>query len=649
MPDMPDGPGLTMLPRGAAGSPAVPAAARPGLARRGWASARGRLYGPARKVLRACAARPGAAGAVVLAAWYLWCYLGDRSLPGNDLRQPLGWWDWWDQGKYIESARALAAGALSPDRHWYPLGYSLMGAPFTRWSQGHPMLPVNLASLLLCYAGFLAFARRVGVGRGWAAALFLVAAAGSRMLFEGWIVPWSTTPAAALIWLLLATAAGHMQGARRPFLVGLLAAAIPLVRPTELVLAVPCVLAVIASDLWRPPARGQLAGSGRPEDGNLRGGWARARRVRDLGLLALGGLLAVVPYGLLHWRIYGLGPSPYMAMSTGVGFTLHDFGWKAYTVLSDPRAWFLDGRGLLWRAPYAALAVAGLAVAWAHGRAAVLLAALTVVHSVLYLFLRGPAADGAVAVLQRALLAMGAARPGGAGLLGGAGPAAVAPGAAVPAGARGGGGVAAAAVRAGGAGRGGGGGAGKDAGLRRAATGVRRGVLHRACAAGQHGGDARLRRAAGHPGAGGDAGLCAAPVLWRRSGLGGAAAGLGGRCGAGALWHGVAAGGAVLDAACGLQEAGAELPAAGAGVLGHDGTLEGAAPFGMTPGQAGSGMVSGLTPALTDLAVPQSAVPGSAIPATRCLPGFHRSADASTRCHDSSASGAVSTMQAMIG
>jgi len=395
MPDTPDGPGLTMLPRGAAGSPAVPAAARPSLARRGWASARGRLDGPARKVLRACAARPGAAGAVVLAAWYLWCYLGDRSLPGNDPRYPLGWWGWWDQGKYIESARALAAGALAPDRHWYPLGYSLMGAPFTRWSQGHPMLPVNLASLLLCYAGFLAFARRVGVGRGWAAALFLAAAAGSRMLFEGWIVPWSTTPAAALIWLLLATAAGHMQGARRPFLVGLLAAAIPLVRPTELVLAVPCVLAVIASDLWRPPARGQPAGNGRPEDGNLRGGWVRARwardgwawdrRVRDLGLLALGGLLAVVPYGLLHWRIYGLEPSPYMAMSTGVGFTLHGFGWKAYTVLSDPRAWFLDGRGLLWRAPYAALALAGLAVAWAHGRAAALVAALTVVHSVLYL------------------------------------------------------------------------------------------------------------------------------------------------------------------------------------------------------------------------------------------------------------------------
>jgi len=381
-------------PSGAALPSAQAAAPRPGLLARGRVMAQRLVAGPAGSFLRACAARPGTAGAAALAAWYLWCYLGDPSMPGNDLQQPLGWWSWWDQSQYIESARALATGALVPIRHWYPLGYSLMGAPFTRWSHAHPMLPVNLASLLLCYAGFLAFARRAGVERGWAVALFLAGAAGDRTLFEGWIVPWNTIPAAALIWLLLATVAGHMQGARRPFLVGLLAAAIPLVRPTELVLAVPCVLAAIASGLWRPPPRERPAGDGR-QDGEPGGGWMRARWardgwvrdrwMRDLGLLALGGLLAVVPYGLLHWRIYGLGPSPYMAMSTGVGFTLHGFGWKAYTVLSDPQAWFLDGLGLLWRAPYAALAPAGLAVAWAHGRAAVLLAVLAVVHSVLYL------------------------------------------------------------------------------------------------------------------------------------------------------------------------------------------------------------------------------------------------------------------------
>jgi hypothetical protein len=153
-----------------------------------------------------------------------------------------------------------------------------------------------------------------------------------------------------------------MQGVRRPFVLGLLATAIPLMRPTELVLALPCLLAAAGSDLLRRPAR----------------------PMRDLGLLAAGGLLLAVPYGLLHWRIYGLQPSMYMALSGGVGFSLHDLGWKAYTLLLDPRPWFLDGRGLLWHAPYAALALAGVAVSWAHGRAAALLALLLVIHSVLY-------------------------------------------------------------------------------------------------------------------------------------------------------------------------------------------------------------------------------------------------------------------------
>ena len=326
-------------------------------------------------MLRTIAARPGAAGALALTAWYLWCFLGDRYLPGNNTQYPLGWWGWFDQGKYLDSAQSLMAGRLVPDRHWYPLGYSALAAPFTRWSHGHPFLPVNLGSLLLCYAGFLAFARRVGVGRGWAVALFLVGAAGSRVLFEGWIVPWNTIPVAALIWLLLAATAAHMQGERQPLLIGLLAAAIPLVRPTELLLAAPCVLAALAASLRRPQVRQGMAA-----DGQVRRRW-----LRDVALLAAGGLMAAAPYGVLHWRIYGMEPSPYMMMSTGLGFTLHDLGWKAYTLLADPRDWFLDGRGLLWRAPWAALAPAGLVVAWAHGRAAVLLAVLVVLHAVLYL------------------------------------------------------------------------------------------------------------------------------------------------------------------------------------------------------------------------------------------------------------------------
>ncbi len=359
-------------------------APRPGLARRGWAAGRTWLQGPARALLRAVAARPGAAGAGALTAWYLWCFLGDRYLPGNNSQYPLGWWGWFDQGKYLDSAQSLMRGALVPDRHWYPLGYSMLAAPFTRWSHGHPFLPVNLGSLLLCYAGFLAFARRIGVERTWAVPLFLLGTASSRTLFEGWIVPWNTIPAAALIWLLLAATAAHVQGNRRPLLIGLLAAAIPLVRPTELLLAAPCVLAAVAASLW-PPQANDGPNNGPTDSPAATGQQVRRSRLQDIALLAAGALLAAAPYAALHWRIYGLAPSPYMTMSTGLGFTPYDLAWKAYTLLADPRDWFLDGRGLLWRAPWAGLALAGLAVAWAHGRAAGLLAVLIMLHALLYL------------------------------------------------------------------------------------------------------------------------------------------------------------------------------------------------------------------------------------------------------------------------
>ncbi len=298
-------------------------------------------------------------GGCGLALLYMQRYVEFFALPGNVPGHPEGWWGWFDQSKYIESARAFAAFDFAPARHWYPLGYSLMGAPFIGLSPQHPFMLVDLLSLLACYAGFLAFARRLGVGPGWSVLIFAVSVAGSRTLFAQWIVPWNTSPVSALIWALLASVAAHMQGSRRPVLIGLLAACLPLIRPTEALLAGLCVLAGAASDVRQAP--------------------------RYVARALLGGLLPVLPYALLHWRIYGLAASDYMLNSRDIGFTLHGLAWKAYVVLVDPRAWFLDGDGLLRGAPFMALAVAGLAVAFAHGRAAILLALLLVVHTVLYL------------------------------------------------------------------------------------------------------------------------------------------------------------------------------------------------------------------------------------------------------------------------
>jgi hypothetical protein len=311
------------------------------------------------------ATHPLAWGALVLALFYTAHYLKHPALPGNVY--PLGWWGWFDQSKTLESAQALARLDFDPARHWYPFGYSVLGAPFTLRLRMHPFFFVDLASLLLAFAGFVSVARRVGFSPLWAVLIFLFATMGDGFLFSQWVIPWNTTPVAACLWLLLASVAGVLDGSHRRtlrarFAVGFLAGIIPLFRPTETLLVLPCLAAVLLHDL-------------------------RVRRLaaRPWIVTIAAGLLPVLFYGVLYLRIYGPHPSEYMLNSRGIGFTLHDLGWKAYVILLDPRPWFLDGTGLLRRAPWVALAIAGLAPALLRGRFSALLAVMLILHAILYL------------------------------------------------------------------------------------------------------------------------------------------------------------------------------------------------------------------------------------------------------------------------
>jgi len=313
-------------------------------------------------VKTAAARYPVAVGAAVLTVAYLWYYMSAQALPGNSGAFPQGWWGWFDQGKTLESAQALAGRDLSPGRHWYPLGYALLGAPFLGMGfRGHPFVFVDLACLLIAFLGFVSFARACGVGRATAALLFVAAVLWDRQVFGEWAIPWNSTPAAALVWTILALCGRWLEGARRPVLVGVLAGAVPFFRPTEAVPVAACLLVVLAAD-WR----------------------AGALRPRHLLGLAAGGALAVAPQVGLHLLVYGPQPSDYMRVSRELGFTLHDLGWKAYVVLVDPYQWFTDGQGLLRRLPWVALALAGLAPALARGRAAAALAAALAAHLLLY-------------------------------------------------------------------------------------------------------------------------------------------------------------------------------------------------------------------------------------------------------------------------
>jgi hypothetical protein len=159
-----------------------------------------------------------------------------------------------------------------------------------------------------------------------------------------------------------AETAAHLAGERRPFLLGLLAASVPLFRPTDAIVSGICLGWAVVADL--------LAS---------RLGW------RDLVRVAAGAALLLVPYGALHLAIYGPHPTPYMIHSRVIGFTAHNPIWRAFVLLIEPRKWFFDGQGLLGRLPWLVLAFAGTLTAWRRGGPAALLSACLIAYSLLML------------------------------------------------------------------------------------------------------------------------------------------------------------------------------------------------------------------------------------------------------------------------
>ncbi|MBV9653113.1 MAG: hypothetical protein JOZ42_00980 [Acetobacteraceae bacterium] len=300
-----------------------------------------------------------------MAVAYAARYLAHPALPGNEYK--LGWWGWFDQSKFLQSAQAFARLDFHPAQHWYPLGYSLLGAPFALRLGSHPFFFIDLAALLLALAGFVAVAQLEGFAPLWGVLIFVLATCGDGFAFNQWVIPWNTTPVAACLWLLLAVSAVILDGSFRRtvparFALGLLAGITPLFRPTEAVLVLPCLAAVLIHDL----RLGRFA-------------W------RNWTVTAGAGLLPVLFYAAIYLRIYGPHPTDYMLNSRDIGFTLHDLGWKAYVILVDPQPWFLDGTGLLKRMPWIALAFAGLMPALLRGRLSALLAIMLILHAVLYL------------------------------------------------------------------------------------------------------------------------------------------------------------------------------------------------------------------------------------------------------------------------
>eukprot|EP01037_Dinobryon_pediforme_P014972 gene14972-15111_t len=260
--------------------------------------------------------------AVFLAAH--WFYPG---LPSVD--ETGGWRDWVDQGRYLRAAQAWQAGDLSAGAHWYPPGYPMMAALFSRITPHDRFLLPNLACVVISQMACAALAVRLFPGLRWArcigALAFLVASVGTLPGLKLWLVPWTTTPATAciLLTLVLVLRLAERPNAARAASAGLALSAILLFRPGDIA---PLAL---ASGLAMIPVL------------------ARQTLRQNAAILASAfcafAAVAAATYALIA-ATSGFGPDTYYGQSAQVGFEWRLLPLRFVTLVLDPRPLF-DGVG----------------------------------------------------------------------------------------------------------------------------------------------------------------------------------------------------------------------------------------------------------------------------------------------------------------
>jgi len=125
-------------------------------------------------------------------------YVSHRYAPGNDSQYPLGWWGWFDQGKYLLAVNSIAQLDFSPEKYFYPPLYPMLGSLFVPWLDKHPFLLINFVCLLWFCAVFIWLASRY-ISRWGAVALLLVSVLANYRIFEHFLIPWTSTLCTALL------------------------------------------------------------------------------------------------------------------------------------------------------------------------------------------------------------------------------------------------------------------------------------------------------------------------------------------------------------------------------------------------------------------------------------------------------------------
>lgn len=276
--------------------------------------------------------RRGAGWALLLAVavLYSWAYWRDELNPGAaTVYQRIGWWSWFDQQKYGESAAALAAGRIDRETYYYPLGYPALGAVFARVWPAHPFFVPGLLLTIATAAAGWQFARRwLGATATLGLAIGFVVSHAA-LLRLTMVIPWNTLPTQAALatglWLTVARRDG-----RGVLGLALLAAATWWTRPSDAVCFAPLLLvATLRLPTWR-----------------ARLGWGAL----GAGVIAL----AVLAMGALNLRVFGSWRTPYEEMSVAaIGFFSYPVAEKLFWLFVDARPFFGEpDTALLWRYPW---------------------------------------------------------------------------------------------------------------------------------------------------------------------------------------------------------------------------------------------------------------------------------------------------------
>jgi hypothetical protein len=282
---------------------------------------------------------------------YTLLFLSHPALPHDMVS---GWWTWWDQSQYIKSAKALSRIDLSPAEHWYFPGYPLLGAIFYRSMPVHAFFFVNAICLLVTAFCFIRISRHFGVGALAASAVFALSTAFNGAIIEQFVIPWTTTPSCAIIYVILTLFLNRSVNAPKFLLMGLLASAVLIIRPTDVISTAPVFVFLAAN------AAIGLHRSRHGRTGNHPDNAAYDVSPATLAYLTAGGLAGLSCVVLVYYAIYGWAASPYLALSQDIGFIFSALPIKLYVLFIDPTSIYGLGTGILRAYPWIFLSLIGI-------------------------------------------------------------------------------------------------------------------------------------------------------------------------------------------------------------------------------------------------------------------------------------------------